>query len=194
MAGRPKLYEESEVLDKAIEIFRNKCYDAASTDELLAAMGIGKSSFYLGFKGGKQELYQRTIRRFAETLNRKIEMEMEESGDPLGYIKDLFLRMANVSSVGKNRGCYFGNALVQLSGDEYQTKEIAGDYLKDLLAIFTKAIGSAQVSGKIPKEKDPERLGWHLLNFWNGIHITRRIQKSPVVLRDLIEDNFSILQ
>jgi TetR/AcrR family transcriptional repressor of nem operon len=193
MAGRPKLYEDDVILDKAIEVFRDKCYDAASTDELLEAMGIGKSSFYLNFKGGKEELYQRTLHRFAETLNKKIETEMESSGDSLGYIKNLFLKMANLPAAQKDRGCPYGNALVQLSVNEQDTRQLAADYLKHLHLIFLKAIKNAQSTGQIAKDKNAERLAWHLLTFWNGIHITKRIQKSPSILKDLIEDNFSLL-
>lgn len=55
MAGRPKIFDEREAIQNATEIFRNKGYDTASAEELLNAMGIGKGSFYLAFKGGKQE-------------------------------------------------------------------------------------------------------------------------------------------
>jgi TetR/AcrR family transcriptional repressor of nem operon len=194
MAGRPRLYEDDQIIDKAIEIFRSKCYDAASTGELLAAMGIGKGSFYLNFKGGKEELYQRTLRRFAEILNRKVEIEVEQSASPLNYIKGLFLQMADLPANRKDKGCYFGNALIQLSKSENHTKFLAADLLEDLRKIFTKAIRNTQEKGQLSKQKDAERLGWYLINFWNGFHITKRVEKSPKILRELIEDNFRLLK
>ena len=54
MAGRPKIFDEQEVISKASQIFWEKGYEAASAEELLKAMGIGKGSFYLFFKGGKK--------------------------------------------------------------------------------------------------------------------------------------------
>ncbi|RFZ90624.1 TetR/AcrR family transcriptional regulator [Mucilaginibacter conchicola] len=194
MAGRPRIYNDENIIDKAIEVFRGKCFDAASTDELLAAMGIGKGSFYLNFKGGKEELYQRSLKRFAENLNRKMEAEMERSGDAMGYIKNLFLKMANIPSAQKDRGCYYGDALVQLSAKDKANKELAVYLLKDLHRIFTSAVKSGQEQGKVAKDKDPETLGWYLINFWNGIHITKRMEKSPEILKSIIEGNFKLLE
>jgi len=54
MAGRPKIFDEQDVINKAIEVFWGKGYEAASADELLKAMNIGKGSFYLSFRGGKR--------------------------------------------------------------------------------------------------------------------------------------------
>jgi TetR/AcrR family transcriptional repressor of nem operon len=194
MAGRPKIYDDEQVIDKAIEVFRDKCYDAASTDELLSAMGIGKGSFYLNFKGGKEELYQRSLKRFAETLNKKIVLEMDRSDNQIGYIKDLFFEMANLTPAQKERGCYYGNALVQLSEKDKETKALAAELLKDLHAIFLKAIISGQEKGQISKDKNAEVLGWHLINFWNGINVTKRMEKSPAILKALIEANFKLLE
>jgi TetR/AcrR family transcriptional regulator, transcriptional repressor for nem operon len=194
MAGRPKIYDEQQVIDKAIEVFRDKCYDAASTDELLSAMGIGKGSFYLNFKNGKEELYERSIRRFAEGLNERIKAEMEQSDDPVGYIKDLFYQMIKASPRQKNRGCYYGNTLVQLSDEHKSSKALAARLLKDLRQIFLHAINDAQKKGQIARSKDADALAWHLLNFWNGIHITRRMEKSPAILKQLVDLNFSLLQ
>ena len=65
MAGRPKIFEEKDIINKAIEVFWTKGYEAASSDDLLAAMGIGKGSFYLAFKGGKKELYEKSLEQFS---------------------------------------------------------------------------------------------------------------------------------
>src|ERR1700761_7327176 len=169
MKGRPKLYDEDEVIDKAIEVFRDKCYDAASADELLAAMGIGKGSFYFNFKGGKLELYERSLQRYADKLNTKIEKEMEASGDEIAYLKQLFMSIAGSSAANKDRGCYYGNALVSISVQDKQTRAIAARLLADLHRIFKKGIERAQEKGQVPKDRDAASLAWILSNLWNGM-------------------------
>ncbi len=194
MAGRPKIYDEEQVIDKAINVFWDTCYDAVSADELLEAMGIGKGSFYLNFKGGKQELYERSLKQFAEKFHQKIEQEMIRADDTIAYIRQLFLSAADAPSSKKNRGCYYGNALVQLSAKDKSTKQLAAQLLNNLHGIFTKAIRIAQKKGQIQTKADPELLSWHLSNLWNGINVTRRMQKSPETLRALIELNLTLLQ
>ncbi|WP_370895622.1 TetR/AcrR family transcriptional regulator [Chryseobacterium gossypii] len=193
MAGRPKIFDETQAIEKATEIFRSKGYDTASADELLQAMGIGKGSFYLAFKGGKQELYVRSIRQFAENFNRRIAQAIEQSEDKIEFIRQFFLRLADAEDCDIERGCYLGNALVQLSEKDESIKKITAGLLKDLQKNFARVIKNAQRSGQLKNKENPEILAWHLTNLWNGIHVTRRMESSPEILRSLIEMNLKLL-
>jgi TetR/AcrR family transcriptional regulator, transcriptional repressor for nem operon len=188
--GKPKRYDDDEVIDKAIELFRDKSYAAVSVDELLAVMGIGKGSFYLNFKGGKQDLYERSFKRYAERMNEKLKREIEGAENAVVYLKDQFMLMADSLDRNKDRGCYYGNALVSLSQDEKDIKAVAEKYLKDLQQIFVKGIRDSKEKGFIAKDKNSEILAWYLINLWNGIQVTRRIEKSPALLSQLVEFAF----
>ncbi len=194
MAGRPKIFDEKEAIDKATEVFRNKGYDTASADELLNAMGIGKGSFYLAFKGGKQELYIRSLKQFAEEFSKKIISAIEHSDDQIQFIRRFFLVLTDAENCDIDRGCYLGNALVQLSEKDEDIKKITAGLLKNLQKIFAKVIRKAQENGTLENSDDPEVLAWHLTNLWNGIHVTRRMEASHETLRSMIEMNLRILE
>lgn len=194
MAGRPKIFDEQKAILKATEVFRDKGYDTASADELLNAMGIGKGSFYLAFKGGKQELYLRSIRQFAEEFNKKIVFALENSEDQIRFIRQFFMVLADANDCDIERGCYLGNALVQLSEKDEEIKKITAGLLRNLQTIFSAVIRKAQESGQLKTKDDAETLAWHLTNLWNGIHVTRRMENSPEVLRSMIEMNLRFLE
>lgn len=194
MAGRPKIFNEEQAIDKAMQVFWDKCYDSASADELLAAMGIGKGSFYLSFKGGKQELYERSVKQFSDNFYRNFMEGMAKADDEITFIKSFFLSLADSTDGSKNRGCYIGNALVQLSEKDKNVRDIAAGLLHKFQVAFAAAIKKAQEAGTLHTTHDPEVLAWHLSNLWNGINVTRRMEKSPEKLRTLIELNLSILQ
>jgi len=194
MAGRPKIFDEQKAILKATEVFRDKGYDTASADELLNAMGIGKGSFYLAFKGGKQELYLRSIRQFAEEFNKKIVFALENSEDQIQFIRQFFMVLADANDCDIERGCYLGNALVQLSEKDEEIKKITAGLLRNLQTIFSAVIRKAQESGQLKTKDDAETLAWHLTNLWNGIHVTRRMENSPEVLRSMIEMNLRFLE
>lgn len=193
MVGRPKIFNEQEAVDRATEVFKDKGYDTASADELLGAMGIGKGSFYLAFKGGKQELYARSIKQFSENFHHKLVDQIAKTDNQIDFIKQLFLGLANGSGCDKERGCYLGNALVQLSDKDEDIKKISGELLRKLHQVFAKAIQKAQESGQIKSTVDSEILAWHLTNLWNGIHITKRMESSPKILTSIIELNLKVL-
>jgi TetR/AcrR family transcriptional repressor of nem operon len=194
MAGRPKIFDEKEAIDKATEVFRNKGYDTASADELLNAMGIGKGSFYLAFRGGKQELYIHSLKQFAEEFSKKILTAIEHSDDQIQFIRNLFFALADAEDCDIDRGCYLGNALVQLSEKDEEVKKITAGLLKNLQKIFAGVIRKAQENGTLKSSDDSEVLAWHLTNLWNGIHVTRRMEPSRETLRSMIEMNLRILE
>lgn len=194
MAGRPKIFDEQEAVAKATEVFRDKGYDTASADELLCAMGIGKGSFYLAFKGGKKELYTRSISQFSDRFYQKLSDHIEESEDKIQFLKQFFMSLAYSSDCDKERGCYLGNALVQLSEKDDEIKKITALLLKKLQFLFAKTVREAQENRKIHTTEDPEIIGWHLSNLWNGIHVTRRMESSPEILTGILEMNLKILK
>ncbi|AZA51764.1 TetR/AcrR family transcriptional regulator [Chryseobacterium sp. G0201] len=193
MAGRPKIFDENQAIEKATEVFKNKGYDTASADELLNAMGIGKGSFYLAFKGGKQELYLRSIKQFSDLFHQKLSEGIANSDNEIEFIKQLFLGLANGSGCDKERGCYLGNALVQLSEKDDEIKKISAEILKNLQHLFAEVINKAQKNGQLKSTEDPEILAWHLTNLWNGIHVTKRMENSAKTLTSMIELNLKLL-
>ena len=61
--ARPREFAVDTVLERAMNVFWAKGYEAASLDDLCAATGLGRSSLYAAF-GDKQELLLRTLDRY----------------------------------------------------------------------------------------------------------------------------------
>jgi len=63
--GRPRNFDESDAVDKAIQVFWSKGYDGVTVDDLVAGMGVGRPSLYSIF-GDKRTLFLRVLRAYAE--------------------------------------------------------------------------------------------------------------------------------
>lgn len=72
--GRPRQFDERTAISKALRVFRETGYDAASTDRLATEMGMKKQSVYRTF-GNKSQLFDRC---FADYLS-KITIALEAS-------------------------------------------------------------------------------------------------------------------
>lgn len=194
MAGRPKIFDEEIVIKKAANVFWEKGYEAASAEELLKAMGIGKGSFYLSFKGGKKELYEKAIRQFANNLLVNMNNDLASADNGIDYLKRLFLGMSETADNDNAKGCFMGNALVEMSVKDEYTKILVAGLLSNLEEIFTKAIQKAKNQGQFKSSLNAELLGLHLINLWNGLNVTRRMYPNGESVKELIKLNLKVLE
>ena len=63
--GRPRSFNESAALEKAIQVFWLKGYDGVTIDDLVAGMGVGRPSLYSVF-GSKRRIFLRVLHAYAE--------------------------------------------------------------------------------------------------------------------------------
>ena len=63
--GRPRSFDESAALEKAIQVFWFKGYDGVTIDDLVAGMGVGRPSLYSIF-GDKRRIFLRVLHAYAE--------------------------------------------------------------------------------------------------------------------------------
>ena len=61
--ARPREFDGDEVLEKALHVFWEKGFDGASLSDLLAAMGLTRSSLYKAF-GSKEQLFRCALARY----------------------------------------------------------------------------------------------------------------------------------
>ncbi|MBE9463817.1 TetR/AcrR family transcriptional regulator [Dyadobacter subterraneus] len=194
MAGRHKLFDEKELIKKALTVFWKKGYHMSSADELITAMGVSTGSFYLSFKGGKKELYQKTLVQFASNCNNDFRNKLMQQENPVLYIKEFFLSMTDTPAFLQAVGCYLGNSLIEMSTTDQHSRELIVTLLKEIEAVFCEALRKAQVSGFLKTTQSPELLGRHLINLWNGINVTRRMYGHDGFTKEMIELNLKVLE
>ena len=63
--GRPRSFDETGAVEKAIQVFWSKGYDGVTIDDLVAGMGVGRPSLYAVF-GDKRAVFLRALGAYAE--------------------------------------------------------------------------------------------------------------------------------
>jgi TetR/AcrR family transcriptional repressor of nem operon len=194
MAGRPRTFETELLIDRAIEVFWTKGYVASSADELLKAMQIGQGSFYSTFKGGKRELFEKSLIQFSNKAVERFNANLNQSSDSIEFLKLFFLVLANSSKEKKLKGCYLGNAIVELTNTDVNLKKLAAKLLTRLEESFKNIIDQAQKDGRIKNKTSSKIIAKHLINLWNGINITRRLYPDEENIKAIIELNLEVLK
>ena len=194
MAGRPKHYEDEELIDSAIKVFWKKGYHASSAQDLMKGMNIGQGSFYRSFPGGKKELYHNSLNLFFKKSITKFHEGLAKSEDPLVFIKQFFYAIAERNLNQSKKGCYLGNAIVELSNIDNDTETLSIALLTKLREAFETALKKAQIDKKLSSQKSPSAIALHLINLWNGINVTMRMNPKKNEIEALINMNLKMLE
>src|SRR6266700_5433476 len=108
--ARPKTFDRTQMLDKAIELFWDRGYEATSINDLLDHLGIRRQSLYDTF-GDKHTLFLEALKRYDQRNSATIDI-LEGSGSGKEAIERVFHRA--VQTLGQTkppRGCLIVNTM-----------------------------------------------------------------------------------
>ncbi|WP_107040381.1 TetR/AcrR family transcriptional regulator [Brumimicrobium mesophilum] len=193
MKGRPTVFKNEEMVLKAQELFWEKGYTATSLSELSARTGAGAGSLYNTFKGGKKELFKKSL------YQRKVDLEdfktlLEKSDNPIELIKAFFLSVVTESKKSHFKGCIIANTIVEMTFIDEELGNNAIDILKETEKLYTTTILSEQKRGYIKSQIPATVLARHLITLWCGINTLRRIYPDKDILKQQIELQLQIIK
>ncbi|REA64413.1 TetR/AcrR family transcriptional regulator [Dyadobacter luteus] len=192
MAGRQKIYDEDAALNAAIDVFWQQGYEKASSRDLQKAMGIGFSSFYLAYKGGKQELFAKSMQRFFTLYPQPFLNLLKTIDNPVEAIRQYYYVMTEPNGKFSQFGCYFSNTIFQ--ADENEFKDAAAKNLGRIADAFYDALLRAKDAGTINPSIPTELWKTYLLNLWTGLNTTKSIEKDQSILRATIDFSLKVFE
>jgi TetR/AcrR family transcriptional repressor of nem operon len=110
--ARPRKFDEAQVLDRVVDLFRKKGYEATSMDDIESVTGLGRSSLYTAFKG-KRQIFLSALNRYDSVW---IERLLEASAaEPTGRKAIEKLLHAVLSQSTKDpAGCLMANSAMEV--------------------------------------------------------------------------------
>ena len=76
--GRPGSFDREQALDRAMEVFWEKGFEAASLSDLTKAMDINPPSLYAAF-GDKEKLFLEAVERYQQQRRRSVTKVFDEA-------------------------------------------------------------------------------------------------------------------
>ncbi|MDW9378904.1 TetR/AcrR family transcriptional regulator [Chryseobacterium sp. JV558] len=193
MKGRPNIYQDKELILKAQKIFWEKGFTATSLNDLSTSTGAGAGSLYNSFKGGKKELFKKSLEQRREDFE-NFKNTLNKSEDPIGLIKNFFLNIANAKYNDHMKGCIVANTLVEMTFVDENLKDEAVEILKETEKLYTSVIQEQQNKGTLKSTIPAEVLGKYLISFWCGINSLRRMYPDKKTLKTQMELQLQLLQ
>ncbi|HET8609192.1 MAG TPA: helix-turn-helix domain-containing protein, partial [Burkholderiales bacterium] len=112
--ARPREFNEDAVLDRAVQCFWNRGYEATSVRDLIDETGLTGASLYNAF-GGKRALYQRALDHY---VNRSVAERIRQCDalPPRDAIAAFFADILERSLDDRqHKGCMLVNAALEMA-------------------------------------------------------------------------------
>ena len=185
--ARHKEFDQDQIIDKAMELFRLKGYEATSIQDLVDHLGIGRGSIYDTF-GSKHQLYLAALDRYLNKDN----TEFNPANLP-APAKDVIIQMLQqqVDEALDNApggGCLMVNSAMELGLQD----NAVGDRIRQNIAaaetVFVQLLSQAQAEGDLPAGQDVQALARALVNTVVGLRVMAKINPD----RQQLEDTMSV--
>ncbi len=185
--GRPLEFDPNLALQRAMEVFWCRGYEAASLQNLLTAMAISKSSFYQTF-GSKHELFQRCLQLFRERQVRLMMAALEQAPSGREFLRRM-LRSAASEVVADEppKGCLIMNTATEFSGRDAIVADLVGKGASQFTEVFRCAIERAQSAGEIDAGKDAEVLARYVVTTMSGLKTMAKAGMQTTAIEDVAE-------
>jgi TetR/AcrR family transcriptional regulator, transcriptional repressor for nem operon len=190
---RPKEFNPDDAIEKAMQVFWHKGYEATSMEDLLSAMNLNRGSLYDTF-GDKRQLFLKVVDRYCTTFVDSKFSLLDQPGPALPTLRRFIQGMIEGALAGpQRRGCLISNSVMELSPHE---KEIAGTLRKALKMAedtFFKVLARAQQQGELQKGQDPRTLAQFLVTMMQGAIVMIKAGAPADVVKQSAEIALSIM-
>lgn len=183
--ARPRTFDEADVLEGAVAIFRERGYEGTSIPQLTKELGICRQSLYSAF-GDKRGLYLRALERWGEReVSAKLALLEREEESPLESLRTLIRGFAAYATACPNEGCFTVTALVE-TRDDPEALEVVERQVERLERGFQATLERAREAGELIPSAKPARLARALTTAANGIGLLTRLPSSGPRVADAV--------
>lgn len=177
--GRPREFDEDEVVTAARDLFWERGYEATSVQDLVDELGLTRGSLYGAF-GDKRGLFARALDRYVADTD-ALFAGADADGPALPRLRAILMAALEAPSGAPRRGCMLGNTAVELSGSDPAAADVVRAGFSLTEATFRGLLERAQASGELPRG-DAGAQARLLLALLQGLQVLARTEADPTRL------------
>lgn len=190
--ARCKAFDEDATLQRAMDLFQAKGFEATSIQDLVDHLGINRQSLYDTF-GDKQALYMASLERYRRGAGRPF-AELLEGPLPLRKaLAGLFGMTVDRLLSPDGQVCLMAHAALERASEDPETRACVRDNLRHVFGLFEARLRRAQAEGELGPAHDPAALAHYLQNSFLGLQVTARSGASRDDLEGIVRVTLSVL-
>lgn len=166
-----KLFNEQEVLQKAMVLFWTKGYHHTSISDLVAFLGISRSSLYDTF-GGKRNLFMTAFQLYRSANQAGLQNFLQTQHDTRQTLRMMFEKIIHDDHIDDNcKGCFIVNTTTELVPDDEELQAIITKHKEEMEQVFFNILQAGVQSGQIKAEVDLKTVARLLYTLMTGLRV-----------------------
>jgi TetR/AcrR family transcriptional regulator, transcriptional repressor for nem operon len=182
--GRTREFDRDQAIKAAMAVFWNRGFEATTTDDLLAAMGIGRQSLYDTF-GDKRQLYLEALNSYSVANVTALNEIFRKASSPMSALRNILLSMAAETPEVRLRGCMGVNSISEFGVQDPDVAAITKMSGLLLRSTLERVLNDAKAAGELDPSLDERKAAKFLHATMLGIRVRARAGDSPEDLRDM---------
>jgi TetR/AcrR family transcriptional regulator, transcriptional repressor for nem operon len=184
--ARPRAFDENDVLDRAMQVFWRRGYQATTLADLLGAMALSKSSFYETF-GTKRDLLLVALGRYAGSGMGGLIAPLLDPDASRPAIEATFANLVrHACSEDGRRGCLVGNTLGEVAPNDPIVFAATREVLDGLERILIGVVKRGQKRGEITSEESAPAIARFLASSIGGFNLAAKARPNRKQLDDVV--------
>jgi TetR/AcrR family transcriptional repressor of nem operon len=183
-----KQFDADKVLNRAMQAFWSRGYEATSLQDLVACTGVNRASLYATY-GDKHALFLASLRMFADTVHHQRLADLEARHGPREAIRQSLLAFVPEESARKPaRGCFLTNTALELAAHDPEAGRVVAHAQEQTEAWYARMIKKGKTLGEIAQDVKPAEAAKALLACLIGVSVLSRSRPERALLHAIVDD------
>ena len=174
--GRPRKFNEDEVLQLAVKIFLNEGFEASSYESISEAMGLSKPSLYNAF-GDKKALFMRVIADYSLQAHEQIVEQFSGAGTLQAASQKMLIEAATFYSApdGPSVGCLLVGTALPATSKYDEIRDTLIGFTNRLETSLEKIISEEYCQDTVALEQHPKNIAKHITSLLFALAVRARM-------------------
>ena len=173
--GRPAKFDRAEAVRRAMHLFWQRGFKAATARDIAEAMQIKPSSFYNSF-GDRGRVLREALSIYSGDAPDAVLRAIAPGTPVLPVLWDMFREICRVRAADPDaRGCLLVNSLAELAGAEPGLGEEIAGAVRHRMGLIEALLAQAEAQGEIAPPTNRREVSEALLTFLCGLNLISKV-------------------
>ncbi len=184
--GRPQIFDEDEVITKALDIFWANGFHGTSTRDIIDGTGLSNGSFFNSFTD-KNKMYLKCLQKYMDIYMTKLE-QLLLSGDPFKEKMENLLQytVRKDTRSGRYKGCFHFNTVLDQAIDDEKILKLTSEISGKIEDSVKKAVDTARKNNELSTSVKSITIAQYIITIISGLRVLIKENPSPSKLSNVI--------